>query len=101
MSRVLLLMIFITMSFVQHVNAQNPNQMGAWYMYFYDTQFNESQFGIQGDIQYRNWNIMGDLEQLLLRSGVTYRPKATNVKLTLGYAHITSGALGERDDTSA
>jgi hypothetical protein len=41
-------------------------------MYFYTTKFKNSQFGIQGDVQYRNWNTLGDLEQLLLRSGVTY-----------------------------
>lgn len=88
------------LAFSQQAKAQNPDQMGAWYMYFFDTKFGESQFGIQGDIQYRNWNIIGDLQQLLLRSGFTYRPKNTTVKLTLGYAHITSGTLGESDDTS-
>ncbi|RSK38665.1 DUF2490 domain-containing protein [Mangrovimonas spongiae] len=98
-SRVLFLCITVTL-FTQTTKAQNSNQLGAWYMYFYDTQFNESQFGVQGDIQYRNWNIMGDLEQLLLRSGVTYTPKNTTLKLTLGYAHITSGVLGESNDTS-
>ena len=69
-------------------------------MYFYDHQFKNSQFGIQGDIQYRNWNLIGDLEQLLLRSGLTYRPKGANVKLTLGYANITTGAFGDSDATS-
>jgi hypothetical protein len=73
---------------------------GAWYMYFYDTQFKDSNFGVQGDIQYRNWNLGGDLEQLLLRSGLTYRPTGVNAKFTLGYAHITSGAYGDSDDTS-
>lgn len=73
---------------------------GAWYMYFYDTQFKDSNFGVQGDIQYRNWNLGGDLEQLLLRSGLTYRPTGVNAKFTLGYAHITSGAFGDSDDTS-
>jgi hypothetical protein len=73
---------------------------GAWYMYFYDTQSKDSNFGVQGDIQYRNWNLGGDLEQLLLRSGLTYRPTGVNAKFTLGYAHITSGAYGDSDDTS-
>jgi hypothetical protein len=41
----------------------------------YTTKFKNSQFGIQGDVQYRNWNTLGDLEQLLLRSGVTYKPQ--------------------------
>ncbi|WP_191859430.1 DUF2490 domain-containing protein [Hanstruepera ponticola] len=95
--RFLFIFSFFTIVSLQKAQAQNPNQMGAWYMYFYDAQFKESQFGVQGDIQYRNWNIIGDLEQLLLRSGFTYRPKNTTVKLTLGYAHITTGDLGESD----
>ena len=98
--RVLLFILTLSVTSIQFTNAQNPNQMGAWYMYFYDTQFKESKFGIQGDIQYRNWNMMGDLEQLLLRSGFTFRPDSTNIKLTLGYAHITTGALGESDETT-
>jgi hypothetical protein len=62
-------------------------------MYFYTTKFKNSQFGIQGDVQYRNWNTLGDLEQLLLRSGVTYKPTNTDVTLTIGVAHITTGAI--------
>ena len=46
-------------------NAQvNEDQLGAWYMYFYDAKFGESQFGVKGDIQFRNWDLGGDLEQL-------------------------------------
>lgn len=78
----------------------DSGKTGAWYMYFYDTQFKESRFGVQGDVQYRNWNLGGDLEQLLLRSGVTFRPKGVNAKFTVGYAHITSGTFGDSDDTS-
>lgn len=52
----------------------NEDKLGAWYMYFFNTPFKESSWGIQGDIQYRNWNIAGDLEQLLLRGGITYTP---------------------------
>jgi hypothetical protein len=69
-------------------------------MYFYKTQFKESNWGIQGDVQYRNWNLGGDLEQLLLRSGVTYKVPETPLMLTLGYANITSGVIGNSDDTS-
>ena len=85
---------------LQGIAQVDSGKTGAWYMYFYDTQFKESNFGVQGDIQYRNWNLGGDLEQLLLRSGVTYRPKGVNAKFTVGYAHITSGAFGDSDDTS-
>ena len=70
------------------------DKLGAWYMYFFNTTFKESQWGIQGDIQYRNWNLIGDLEQLLLRGGVTFKPKETDIKFTLGYGNITTGAYG-------
>ncbi|NRA93404.1 MAG: DUF2490 domain-containing protein [Psychroserpens sp.] len=82
-------------------NAQvESSQTGAWYMYFFNKQFNESQFGIQGDVQYRNWDVIGDLEQLLIRTGLTYTPKSTNLLLTLGYASITSGEFGDGNETS-
>lgn len=77
-----------------------PNDLGAWYMYFFNAKFKKSQFGVQGDIQYRNWNILGDTEQLLLRSGLTYSPKNTNILLTIGIANITTGVIGESNETS-
>jgi hypothetical protein len=85
-----------------NTNAQIDNdKLGAWYMYFFNTTFKGGAWGIQGDIQYRNWNVGGDLEQLLLRGGITYKPKSFNGKFTLGYGHITSGEFGDGDDTSA
>ena len=82
-------------------NAQEMNdQLGAWYMYFYNTTFKESPWGIQGDLQYRNWNLGGDLEQLLIRSGFTYQPKNTQVKFTFGYGNVTTGIIGTSNETS-
>ena len=67
------LLLSLTMSSIFMFGQAGPdqNKMGAWYMYFYNATFNESCWGIQGDIQYRNWNTFGDLEQLLIRSGIT------------------------------
>lgn len=76
------------------------DQLGAWYMYFFNTSFGEGPWGVQGDIQYRNWNLGGDLEQLLIRSGMTYQPKETNIKFTLGYGNVTTGAFGEAKSTT-
>ncbi len=78
----------------------NEDQLGAWYMYFYNTSFNKGQWGVQGDIQNRNFNSFGDLEQLLLRSGLTYKPQNTNIKFTLGYGHITTGTYGDTESTT-
>ena len=80
--------------------AQGPDedQLGAWYMYFYNAKFGDSEFGIQGDFQYRDWRGLGDREQLLLRSGFTWTPKDSGVMFTLGYANISTGQFGDIDD---
>ncbi|GGD08682.1 DUF2490 domain-containing protein [Hyunsoonleella pacifica] len=84
------------------VSAQvDQSKTGAWYMYFYKHQFKNSAFGIQGDLQFRNWNTIGDLEQLLIRSGITLTPKNANVLLTLGYANITTGQFGDSNTTTS
>lgn len=77
------------------------SKTGAWYMYFFKHQFENSQFGFQGDLQYRNWNIIGDLEQLLIRSGLTYTPNKTDVLFTLGYGNITTGEYGGSNATTS
>jgi len=77
----------------------DEDQLGAWYMYFVNKQFKNSRFGIQGDYQFRYWNAGSDLEQILLRTGLTYTPKNTNVLFTLGYANITTGTFGESTAT--
>ena len=87
---------FSTIGFAQNTQ---EDDLGAWYMYFFNAKFKESRFGIQGDVQYRNFNLGGDLEQLLIRSGVTFTPENTNITLTLGIANITTGILGENTDT--
>ena len=78
----------------------DEGQLGAWYMYFYAARFGESPWGLQGDAQLRNWNLGGDLEQLLLRSGLTYRPEGFAGMLTLGYANITTGRFGDSPATT-
>jgi hypothetical protein len=83
-------------------NAQvNDAEYGAWYMYFFNTTFKDGPWGVQGDIQFRNWNIGGDLEQLLLRGGITYKPINADIKFTAGYGNITTGAYGDDNSTTS
>ncbi len=94
-------LLFTLLSMATFVgNAQfNSDQTGAWYMYFFNTNFKDGPWGVQGDIQFRNWDLGGDLEQLLIRGGVTYVPKSTNIKFTLGYGNITTGEFGSGTST--
>lgn len=77
----------------------DEDQAGAWYMYFWSTSINDGPWGFQGDKQFRNWNILGDLEQLLLRGGLTYTPEGTKAKFTVGYAFISTGTFGDETST--
>ena len=77
----------------------DEDQPGGWYMVFFSKDLAESRLGFQGDVQYRTWDGSGDLEQLLLRGGVTYRPDALPGKYTLGLANITSGQFGDSKQT--
>jgi len=98
MKRLILLLlssVFISAASGQE-NFEDP--LGAWYMVFWNTDFGESKWGAQGDVQFRNWNFGGDLEQLLLRGGITYKP-ADKIKLTLGYGNITTGQFGVSKET--
>ncbi|MEW4924677.1 DUF2490 domain-containing protein [Algibacter sp. 2305UL17-15] len=83
------------------LHAQESSKTGAWYMYFFKHQFKNSQFGIQGDVQHRNWNTIGDLEQLLIRSGISFNPKNANILFTLGYGNITTGQFGDSNATTS
>lgn len=78
----------------------NEDKLGAWYMYMWSAAMDNSRFGFQGDIQHRNWDIAGDLEQLLIRGGATWSPVNSNTTYTLGYAHITSGVYGPDSSTT-
>lgn len=85
-----------------NLSAQNiEDELGAWYMYFWDSKFTEAgTWGIQGDFQYRDFEILGNTEQLLLRSGLTYQPKNTPIMFTQGYAFIQSGSFGGSNFTN-
>ncbi|TCO76095.1 DUF2490 domain-containing protein [Chromatocurvus halotolerans] len=74
----------------------DEDEVGAWYMYMWNHDRSDSRFGLQGDVQYRNWDLLGDMEQLLIRGGLTWRPENTPVKLTFGAANITTGEYGSR-----
>ncbi len=77
----------------------DEDQLGAWYMYFFSGKMGEGPWGVQGDAQFRNWDLGGDLEQLLLRGGLTYTPENANIKFTFGYGNITTGAFGDDNST--
>ncbi|MEP2937171.1 MAG: DUF2490 domain-containing protein [Gilvibacter sp.] len=68
--------------------------LGGWYTYNWNTQFKETPWGLDGEVQYTGFEVVGDLDWLLVRAGVTYQPKGTNLKFAVGYGHATFGVFG-------
>jgi len=68
--------------------AQDSN-LGNWLLYIGNKKLN-SKWNWHHEVQYRNYNAVGDLEQLLLRTGIGYNLTPTNGNLLLGYGFIHS-----------
>jgi len=96
----LVVILFSATSIISYAQSVEEDELGSWYMYFYNKKFGNSNFGVQGDFQFRYWEVAGDLEQRLLRSGLTYSPNGSSALFTLGYANIASGVPGESTETS-
>ncbi|PXW16186.1 MULTISPECIES: DUF2490 domain-containing protein [Chryseobacterium] len=65
------------------------NDLGAWYMYFGNNKISKK-LNWHNEIQYRNFDALGDLEQLLIRTGVGYDLTENNNNVLLGYGFILS-----------
>lgn len=68
-------------------NAQSSD-FGNWLIYLGNKQLNEK-WNFHHEIQYRNYDAIGDLEQLLLRAGLGYNV-SQNSNVLLGYGFIAS-----------
>lgn len=70
--------------------------LGNWLVYIGNKEIN-SRLNVHHEIQYRNYNLLGDKEQFLARTGVGYNLSENNNNLLLGYAYIQSNNYqGER-----
>lgn len=79
-------------------NFAQDSELGNWIMYFGNKQLNKN-WNWHHEVQYRNYNAVGDLEQLLLRTGIGYNLTEKNNNLLLGYGYIRSeNYLGDTDD---
>ncbi len=86
--RVAIVVIIVLLVVPLSMQSQESN-LGNWFLYIGNKKLN-SKWNIHNEIQYRNYNAIGDLEQLLLRTGVGYNLTENNNNLLLGYGYILS-----------
>lgn len=70
------------------MKAQESN-FGNWLIYIGNKKIN-SKWNFHNEIQYRNYDAIGDLEQLLLRTGLGYTFNENKNNVLLGYGYILS-----------
>jgi len=72
-----------------YVTVAQSSDFGNWLIYIGSKKVN-SKWNIHNEIQFRNYDAIGDLEQLLLRTGVGYNLSENNHNVLLGYGYINS-----------
>jgi hypothetical protein len=77
----ILLFAFCSASFAQKTD------VGNWFIYFGNQKINKK-WNWHNEVQYRNYNFIGDLNQLLLRTGIGYNLTENNNNILLGYGFI-------------
>ncbi len=74
--------------FATSANAQKSN-IGNWFIYFANQKINKK-WNWHNEVQYRNYNFIGDINQLLFRTGIGYNLSENNDNILLGYGFIQS-----------
>ena len=72
------------------------SDLGNWLIYIGSKKISQN-WNWHNEIQNRNYNTFGDLEQLLIRTGLGYNLRDKNQNLLLGYGYILSENYNELD----
>jgi len=65
------------------------SDFGNWLIYLGNKKLSQ-RWNLHNEVQYRNYNAIGDLEQLLLRTGLGYTFNEGKNNVLLGYGYILS-----------
>lgn len=72
------------------ISAQSQDSdFGNWLIYIGNKKLSQK-WNLHNEVQYRNYNTVGDLEQLLLRVGLGYTFNESKNNVLLGYGYILS-----------
>ena len=80
--------LFLILFFPLVMTAQE-SEVGNWWSFIGNKKLN-SKFDWHHELQHRNYNFIGDLEQLLLRTGIGYNLSDQNNNILVGYGFIRS-----------
>ena len=79
--------LLLIICFCNHSYSQK-SEIGNWFAYFGNQKINKK-WNWHNEVQYRNYNFIGDTNQLLLRTGIGYNLTEDN-NLLIGYGFINT-----------
>lgn len=82
-------LILFAILLIHHPATAQSTNTGNWLMYFGNQAIND-RWNWHNEIQYRSYDLIGDTEQMLLRTGIGYNLTERNNNLLLGYGFIQS-----------
>jgi len=82
------LLIFLILAIPVSSYSQESD-LGNWLLYFGNMKINND-WNWHNEVQCRNYNAIGDLEQLLIRTGIGYNLTENNNNILLGYGYVLS-----------
>ncbi len=84
----LFLFVFLLLGINNSLYSQKSD-IGNWFIYFGNQKINQN-WNWHNEIQYRNYDFIGDTNQLLLRTGLGYNLTENNNNVLLGYAFVNT-----------
>ncbi len=81
--------ILVFAFFISSLSFSQKSDTGNWFIYFGNQKINQK-WNWHNEIQYRNFNFIGDTNQLLLRTGIGYNLTKKNNNILLGYGFINT-----------
>jgi hypothetical protein len=89
--RPILLTLVWASGLISHSIHAQKSDVGNWLIYFGNQAINKN-WNWWNEVQYRNYDLVGDLQQFIVRTGLGYNLTENNNNLLFGYAFIHSQA---------
>lgn len=88
--------VVLVMALLPLLSFSQESDFGNWLIYIGNKKVN-TKWNIHHEIQYRNYNFISDLEQLLIRAGLGY-DLTDNANVLLGYGFVHSENYTDNSD---